>query len=194
MRHKQRSPRWEMGKCLTQQPLLPNTAQVGYKSDPWVSSSCVSKSLETHTYTSARHFDVLQDNSTAPAQIYIHTHIYMFVQILVQGEARPLCPPQVARWWSGLRRWYCALTQKLTHHQQSPAHISPLLPPASALQIRRQSGNEGCCALVNELITLRHHCQFCFCSPEVITSQDLAAIAGWLQRRFKMCFWTKAKS
>lgn len=112
----------------------------------------------------------------------------MLVHILVQGETWTVCSPQVA---PGFRRCYCAPAQKLTHHQQGQAHTSPLLHSASALQIRRQTGNESCCALVNELITLPHHCQFCFCSPEASTSQGLAVISGWLQGHFMVLHKSK---
>lgn len=106
-----------------------------------------------------------QDDSTACAEMYTHTHIYiMFVDILVWGEAWPLCSPQVAQGWSGFRKRCCAPTQNLTHHRQGQAHTSPLLRSAPALWIRRQTGNESRCALVSELITLRRHCQFCFCA------------------------------
>lgn len=109
-----------------------------------------------------------QDDPTARAHIYIYisvyTHVYVFVHVFLQGEAWPFCSPQVAHPWSAFRRCCCALTQKLTHHQEGQAYTSPPLRSASALQMRRQTGNESCCALVNELITLRRHCQFCFCS------------------------------
>lgn len=94
----------------------------------------------------------------------VYTHVYVFVHVFLQGEAWPFCSPQVAHPWSAFRSCCCALTQKLTHHQEGQAYTSPPLRSASALQMRRQTGNESCCALVNELIALRHHCQFCFCS------------------------------
>lgn len=105
-----------------------------------------------------------QDGSTVCAQIYIYayTQIHTFVHIFSQEEAWPLCSLQAAHWWVGFGN--CALTQKFTHQRQGQAHPSPLLHSASALQIRRQTGNESSCALANELIILHHHCQFCFCS------------------------------
>lgn len=159
-----------MGKRLARQPSLRTLAQVGCKFDPWI-SSLLSTGIVQRCLKSTGCFHVppmagwLYSTCT---YIYIYlsvyTHVYVFVHIFIQEEAWPFCSPQVAHPWSAFRRCCCALTQKLPHHQEGQAHTSPLLRSASALQMRRQTGNESCCALVNELITLRRHCQFCFCS------------------------------
>lgn len=154
-----------MGKRLTRQPLLWTLAQVGCKFDPWITSpaSLITGNMGTHLIITSS-FDVppmagwLYSMCT-DIHICIHTNIYVCTYIFSGRSVASLLSAGCS-----LMGWVWEPEQKFTHHRQGQAHPSPLLHSASALQIRRQTGNESSCALVNELIILHHHCQFCFCS------------------------------